>query len=335
MAVSSAARVLDPLGAQDAIPPEPSAAPIAVVAPQSDRVAPDLTGAQGAEAVRVVRAGGFIAAIEAVEGGPSQEGTVIEQDPLPGTPLEREAVVTLRLATDCKRTEPTDDGVSSPEVGEGEESQDDTEEWFAALAGTGRENGRDGVPGRRRRKHRHPQPAVSELVFDTPPAPLPMQARLAEAIAPPTRKGSYSDVWLRLRVTLGVAAARLTSLSWRRTSAIAAGLLLCLAIGMRAFGPGERRAQAVNRPVIAPTTPGKVTAQKKVTRAPRRLRHVVRPRRRRAADRPRSHTSRAAQAQEVPAHVAEVGTSRSSAAQVVAPAKTGPRSAGQFAYLGQ
>jgi hypothetical protein len=328
MTVSSAVRVLDPLGAQDAISPEPSAAPIAVVAPQSDRVAPDLTGAQGAEAVRVVRAGGFIAAIEAVEGGPSQEGTVIEQDPLPGTLLEREAVVTLRLATGCKTTESTDGGAPSPEVREGEEGQDDTEEWFAALAGARCEHSRGGVSGRRRRKHRHPQPAVSELVFDMPPAPLPMQAQLVGAIAPLDRKGSDSDVWLR-------PTARLTSLSWKRTGAIAAGLLLCVAVGMRTFGPGERRSQAVNHPAIASTAPGKVTAQK-VTRALRRPRHVVRPRRRRAAGRPRLHTSRVAQAQEVPAHVAEVGTPRSSAVQVIAPAKTGPRSAaGQFAYLGQ
>jgi hypothetical protein len=336
MAVSSAARVLDPLGAEDDISPEPRAVPIAVVAaPQSERVAPDLTGVPGTEAVRVVRAGGFIAAIEAVEGGPSEEGTVVEQDPLPGTPLEREAVVTIRLATGCKRTESTDDGAPPPEVREAEDGQDDTEEWFAALAGTRRPNGHDRVKGRRRRKHRYSQPALSELVFEPPPAPLPMQVGFAEVVAPSNRKDSYSKVWLHLRVIVSVAATRLTSLPWTRISAMAVGLLLCVAIVIKAFGPSERRSREMNRAAIASTAPRKVIARKKVTRALRRPGHVVLPRRRRAAGNPRLHTGRAAQAEEVPAHVAEVGASRPSA-PAVAHVNTGSRSAaGQFAYLGQ
>lgn len=346
MAASSAACVLDPLGAEDAISSEPSVTPVAVaprsdrVTLRSDRVTPDVTGMQGAEAVRVVRAGGFIAGIEPVRSGLAREGAVIEQDPPAGTPLEREAVVTLRLATPCEASESAEqsDREPAPELGEGAESQGDTEEWFAALAGTGRGDRGEGVSGRRRRKHRYPRPAVSELVFDTPPAPCPVQARLVGAIPPLERKDPDSAVRLRLRVTVGVAAAWLASLPWRRASAVAAGLLLCAVIGMRAFGPSDRRSQAVNRRALASTAPRKVAAQKEVVRAPRRSRRVVRPQGRRAIRHPRLRAVRLAQApQEVQARVAAVVTPRSSTAQVVVvPAKADPRpAAGQFAYLGQ
>ncbi len=344
MTASSTACVLDPLGAQDAISSEPSAAPIAVaprsdrVAPRKDRESPDVRGALGAEAVRIVRAGGFIAAIEPVRGGSAQEGTVIEQDPPPGTLLEREAVVTLRLAAPCEASESAEqsDGTPAPELGERAERQDDTEEWFAALAGTG--HGNEGVPGRRRRKHRYPRPAVSELVFDTPPAPRPMQARLARAIRPLERNDPDSAVRLHLRVTVGAAAAWLASLPWRRTSAVAAGLLLCAVIGMSAFESSDRSYQAVNHRALASTAPPEVAAQKKVVRAPRRPRHVMRPHGRRAIGHPRLRAIGLAQApKEVQARVAAVVTPRSSTAQVVvAPAKADPRPAtSQFAYLGR
>jgi hypothetical protein len=352
MTASSAARVLDPLGAQDAVPSELSV-PVAVaprrervaprreqVAPRGDRAAPDVTGTQGVEAVRVVRAGGFIAAIEPVRSGLAQEGTVIEQDPPPGTLLEREAVVTLRLAAPCEASESAEqnDGAPASELGERAKRQDDTEEWFAALAGTGHGNRNEGVPGRRRRKHRYPRPAVSELVFDAPPAPRPVQARLARAIPPLERKGSDTGVWLRLRVTVGVAAAWLASLPWRRTSAVAVGLLLCAAIGMWAFGSSDRRSQAVNHRALASTAPRKVAAQTKVVRGPRRPRSVAHPQGKRAIGHPRLRTIGSVQApREVHARIAAVGTPRSPTAQVVVvPAKADPPPiAGQFAYLGQ
>src|SRR5271167_5002924 len=96
MSSSSAARVLDPIAAPDATFLGPGVS-VATV-PRSERIAPDVTAIGGAEAVAIVRSGGFIAAIESI---PSQlaEGTVIEQDPAAGERLHREAVITLRLAT--------------------------------------------------------------------------------------------------------------------------------------------------------------------------------------------------------------------------------------------
>ena len=66
--------------------------------PRTERRAPDVTAIGGAEAVAIVRAGGFIAAIESVASELS-EGTVIEQEPSAGDRLGREGVITLRLAT--------------------------------------------------------------------------------------------------------------------------------------------------------------------------------------------------------------------------------------------
>src|SRR5271165_1794400 len=96
MSSSSGVRVLDPLAA-----PEATFLNVGVsvaTVPRSERIAPDVTAMHGAEAVAIVRAGGFIAAIESVA-SKLAEGTVIEQQPPAGEQLKREGVITLRLAT--------------------------------------------------------------------------------------------------------------------------------------------------------------------------------------------------------------------------------------------
>jgi len=102
MSPSSPAAVLDPLSdPQEAHSgtATPLATGVSLAArPRRDRTAPDLTTIPGAEAVSIVRAAGFIAAIESVA-SKLAEGTVIDQQPPAGERLEREGVVTLRLAT--------------------------------------------------------------------------------------------------------------------------------------------------------------------------------------------------------------------------------------------
>jgi len=64
MSPSSAACVLDPLDAPEA--PFLDAGVSVAAVQRSERIAPDVTAIGGAEAVAIVRAGGFIAAIESV-----------------------------------------------------------------------------------------------------------------------------------------------------------------------------------------------------------------------------------------------------------------------------
>src|SRR5271156_2580365 len=97
MSSSSAARVLDPLEASEATFLDTGVSIVATV-PRNERIAPDVTAIGGAEAVAIVRGGGFIAAIESVA-SELPEGLVIEQEPPAGERLEREGVITLRLAT--------------------------------------------------------------------------------------------------------------------------------------------------------------------------------------------------------------------------------------------
>jgi hypothetical protein len=74
MSSSSAARVLDPLAAAESTFLGPALS--VATAPRSERIAPDVTALHGAEAVAIVRAGGFIAAIESVA-SELAEGTVV------------------------------------------------------------------------------------------------------------------------------------------------------------------------------------------------------------------------------------------------------------------
>src|SRR5437899_12263656 len=91
----TAAVMVDPLAAHESASPEVTAS--ARVTRPRERMAPELVAMDGAGAVALVRARGFIAAIESV---PSElpGGTVIEQEPPAGVGLGREAVLTLRLA---------------------------------------------------------------------------------------------------------------------------------------------------------------------------------------------------------------------------------------------
>jgi PASTA domain len=172
MSSSSAAGVLDSLAAPEANFLDAGVSIVATVS-RSGRRAPDLTAIGGVEAVTIVRAGGFIAAIESVA-SELAEGTVIAQEPQAGERLQREGVITLRLAT------PPLDPVqlaSENEAGLAAEQevraagQDDTEEWFQALAPTRPDTASGATSGKRHRKHRRPTPPARGRFFDPPPAP--------------------------------------------------------------------------------------------------------------------------------------------------------------------
>src|SRR5271165_1496838 len=134
MSSSSAAGVLDPLAAPQA--PFLEAGVSVRRAPRSEWIAPDVTAIGGAEAVAIVRAGGFIAAIESVT-SELAEGTVIEQNPPAGEQLQREGVITLRLAApplDPVQLANEYETRLASEQAERSAAPDDTEEWFQALA---------------------------------------------------------------------------------------------------------------------------------------------------------------------------------------------------------
>jgi hypothetical protein len=150
--------------------------PIKRDAPPQDRtardraalLAPAVEGQTGTDAIKIVRAGGLIAAIETVESAEdSQQGVVIEQDPPPGTPMLREGVLTLSVAQAL--TEPRDtegDNADGDQTASGTSAyagdENDTDQWFAALGPTFDDPAADTVVSapRRRRKHR--------------PAPIPI-----------------------------------------------------------------------------------------------------------------------------------------------------------------
>lgn len=162
MSPSSAARVLDLLAA-----PEPtlSDAGLSVATvPRSARIAPDVTAIGGAEAVAIVRAGWFIAAIESVA-SELAEGTVIEQEPPAGERLQREGVITLRLATpplDSVLLATENEAELASEQAPRTAGPDDTEEWFRALAPSRPDTRAGAATGKRHRKHRRATPPARE-----------------------------------------------------------------------------------------------------------------------------------------------------------------------------
>src|SRR5271166_772623 len=171
MSSSSAAGVLDPLAAPQA--PFLEAGVSVRRAPRSEWIAPDVTAIGGAEAVAIVRAGGFIAAIESVA-SELAEGTVIEQEPPAGERLEREGVITLRLATpppDAGQLATENEGGLASEQVTRAAGPDDTEEWFQALAPSRPDTPAGATFGRRHRKHRWATSPARERFFDPPPAP--------------------------------------------------------------------------------------------------------------------------------------------------------------------
>lgn len=330
MSSSSTARVLDPLAAPDATFLDADAS-VATI-PRTERIAPDVTALGGAEAVAIVRAGGFIAAIESVA-SELAEGTVIEQEPPAGERLEREGVITLRLATPplapVKVALGNEAGLASEQAARTAGS-DDTEEWFRALAPIGPDARAGTTSGRRRRKHRRPEAPARERFFDPPPAPSVGSRRPPSSAAPFQRASERANAWLALAAGVCALAPSLAGLQWRRTGALLAGVLLLALLGTRFVASSDRRARPALARAIAPTTDAHVP-----TRRPAgviRRRHPSPPPR---AGRPRTHTTARAHGQDAEA-VARVAAHPVHQAEPSAPATApAPSAGGQFAYLGQ
>jgi PASTA domain len=292
----------------------------------------------GSEAVAIVRAGGFVAAIEPV---PSElpEGTVIEQEPPAGVGLKREAVITLRLATppfDVARAAAEAEGGPVSEQVRRTADPDDTAEWFAALALNGRDARRGGASGRRRRKHRPSRPSAHELVFDPAPAPSVGLGGPAGAV-PLERTEGRVEVWPFIASAIYAFPPTLAGLPWRRATAVIAGLSLFVLLGMRLLASSDRRAQSTDHRALGRITHARVEVRERVSGSrPFPLRSARSPRnqgagrsRLRRAHRP----GRARGAASAP--VAAVAARPANQSQAsAAPAATAATS-GQFVYLGQ
>ncbi len=340
MTAPSTPRLLDPLGTQHPAPLEVKAS--AGVARRRERVAPEVAKMDGAEAVSVVRAGGFVAAIESV---PSElpAGTVIEQEPPAGVVLEREAVVTLRLATplfDVARAEAEAEREPASEGVPGKAGPDDTEEWFEALALTEREAGRGRASTRRSRKHRRSRPPAHELVFDPAPAATVELGGPARASMALGGARGQLNVWPLIASANYAFPATLTGLPWRRATAVVAGLLLLALLGMRLFASNDRRAQATDHRALPRTTYAQVTARESIrpsrtdgpgrpSRAPRK-KGTGHTRLRRT-----SHHARARTPDKAPVAPIVARSANESRAAAVPAAMAPPPARGQFAYLGE
>jgi len=296
----------------------------------------------GAQAVASVRAAGFVAAIEPIE-SELPEGTVIEQEPPAGAPLQREAVITLRLAIPLvDLTQAATDAGEKPASRQtgGTGDPDDTEEWFAALALSARDARHGAAPGKRRRKHRHPRPPARELVFDSPPQPRSTPTRPAAPCPPSERPDWQSDVLRHLAPAMGVATAALSPLPWRRVSALLAGLLLCVLVGMRLFASNDRRAQSTDHRALARGTRAQVAAENRVGRNLPPPRGALRPARKPDTGHSRSrgarHGARARRANATPpATIADQHPHQPQTAAAPATTTAARSASGQFAYLGQ
>ena len=276
MSSSSAARVLDPLAAPEATFLDAGVS-VATV-PRSERIAPDVTAIGGAEAVAIVRAGGFIAAIESVA-SELAEGMVIEQEPPAGERLEREGVITLRLATppiDPVQLASENEAGLSSEQAVRTAGPDDTEEWFQALAPSGPDTAAGATSGKRRRKHRRATPPARERFFDPPPAP---SVGPSEPHAVPflRRTRGQAGLWPSLTSSVCALSPLLAGLQWRRASALLAGVLLVALLGTRLFASGDRRAQSAHPRALARTTYAYAPAGKPVSARRPFARRRVRP----------------------------------------------------------
>jgi hypothetical protein len=336
MSAPSAAGVLDPLAAPEATFLDPGIS-VATVR-RSERIAPDVTAIGGAEAVAIVRAAGFIAAIESVA-SELAEGMVVEQEPRAGERLEREGVITLRLATPplasvLLATE-NEAGLAT-EWATRMAGPDDTEAWFQALATSGLDARVGATPGRRHRKHRRPRPPACERFFDPPPAPSIGPSEPPPAVTLLQRTRERASAWPRLASSVCALAPSLAVLQWRRASALLAGVLLLGLLGTRLFASGDRGAQSTHRRALARITDANVPARRPAsttrTFARRRTRPSPKPRaarfrRRNGARAPKRNAAPVAVLAARPAHQSEA-----SAPPVTAAA---PSASGQFAYLGQ
>lgn len=265
----------------------------------------------GAQAVALVRAGGFIAAIESIH-SERPEGTVVEQEPPAGTPIGREAVVTLRLsAAPLVGQETAIDDASVAGRAPQLPGPDDTQEWFQTLARGAGDSPPSGASGARRRKRRRCRPSSHELVFDR----LPPRS----ASAPHARRPWFQPSLSRLPL--------------RRASALLAALVLPALVCIGASVSSDRRVQpdqrALRRVVRAQPTASKSGGDSGVRahRAARSARrpgsvHSLEPRAPR-----RAHPSNVSQ---TPA-IRRAGSPQAPTSQT---APTTPSGGGQFAYLG-
>jgi hypothetical protein len=329
MSSSLAARVLDPLAAPEATFLEPGVS-VATV-PRGDRIAPDVTAIGGTEAVAIVRAGGFIAAIESVA-SELAEGIVVEQEPLAGERLEREGVLTLRLAAPpLDPVQPTTENEAGldPEQAARTTGPDDTEEWFQALAPSNPDVPAGPTSGKRRRKHRRPMPPARERFVDPPPAPSvgprepPCSATLLQ------RAPERASAWVALTSSVFAIAPSLAGLQWRRASALLAGVLLLALLGIRFFASGDRRALSMHPRALVRISDAHVSA--------RRPAGAVR--RRRPSPEPRAGDSRmrnrASRRKALPLALAAARPIHQPEASAPPATAAAPSADGQFAYLGQ
>ena len=321
--------VLDPLAA-----PQESfldASVSVATVPRRERIAPDVTAIGGAEAVTLVRAAGFIAAIESVA-SEFAEGTVIEQDPPAGEQLEREGVITLRLATPPLESAPlataTKAGLASQQAPP-TAAPDDTEEWFRALASNRPDKHADAAPGKRRRKHRRPTSPARELIFDPPPPPSVVLGEPPHTATHSRRASERASALVALASSACALAPPLAGLQWRRASALLAGVLLLALLGIRFFASGERRALSMHPRALARISGAHVPARRPAGAVPPR----------RPSPEPRAGDSRmpnrARRRKAPPVALAAAGPVHQPEASAPAATAAPPSATGQFAYLGQ
>jgi PASTA domain len=336
MSSSSAARVLDQLAAPEATSPDVGVS-VATV-PRSERIAPDVTAIGGAEAVAIVRAGGFIAAIESVS-SELAEGMVVEQEPLAGERLVREGVITLRLATP-----PLDSVLLATEAEAGVASEqaartagpDDTEEWFRALAPTRPDASAGTTSGKRHRKHRRPTAPARERFFDPPPAPSAGRSESPRTVTFFQRARERARAWPPLASSVCALAPSLAGLQWRRASALLAGVLLLALLGTRLLASSDRRAQSTHPRALGRTTDAYAPVGKPVSARRPFPRRRTRPSHEPRAGRSRTRNGARARKRNA-APVALVAARPTHQTEASAPSATAsaPSAGGQFAYLGQ
>jgi hypothetical protein len=336
MSSSSAARVLDPLAATEATFPDAGVS-VATV-PRKERIAPDVTAIDGAEAVAIVRAGGFIAAIESVA-SELAEGMVIEQEPPAGERLEREGIITLRLATPpldpVQLATENEAGLASEQAAR-TAGPDDTEEWFQALAPGGPDIAAGATSGKRHRKHRRATPPARERFFDPPPAPSIWPRKPSCTVALLQRTRGRAGLWPSLTSSVCALSPLLAGLQWRRASALLAGVLLVALLGTRLFASGDRRAPSTHPRALARTTYAYAPAGKPVSArwpfARRRTRPSPEPRAGRSG---MPNGARARKRNAAPVALVAARPAHQSEASAPPATTAAPSASGQFAYLGQ
>lgn len=234
------ARTLDPLVARKASCL--AVAPSRAAARRSRSPAPDVRLLDGPAAVAIVRACGFIAAIEPVE-STLRHGTVVEQDPPAGeAELGREATVTLRVAVQPseRREEPTQ---AEPQIdAETWGLSDDTEEWFSALAiQVGH-----GTHAARRRRMRGAAVSHEQCVSDAAHASQSGSIGSKVALAQSGRLERHRPQAL-IAEAVHTLLASAAAVSWRRRSAAVSALALLALLSSRVLAAGERQPRPVAR----------------------------------------------------------------------------------------